>query len=81
MPAVHVRVIATPPARRRPIRTFLAPYDPATVRTALDGSDDAADDLIEIVGVVEDVKSWRVEEPAEPTLVFVGRIDPLKDLA
>jgi transcription-repair coupling factor (superfamily II helicase) len=30
-----VSVIATPPARRRPIRTFLAPYDPATVRTAL----------------------------------------------
>jgi transcription-repair coupling factor (superfamily II helicase) len=30
-----VSLIATPPARRRPIRTFLAPYDPATVRTAL----------------------------------------------
>jgi transcription-repair coupling factor (superfamily II helicase) len=30
-----VSVIATPPARRRPIRTFLAPYDPATIRTAL----------------------------------------------
>lgn len=30
-----VSVIATPPARRRPIRTFLAPYDAATFRTAL----------------------------------------------
>lgn len=30
-----VSIIATPPARRRPIRTFLAPYDPATVATAL----------------------------------------------
>jgi transcription-repair coupling factor (superfamily II helicase) len=30
-----VSVIASPPARRRPIRTFLAPYDPATLRTAL----------------------------------------------
>lgn len=30
-----VSVIATPPARRRPIRTFLAPYDGASVRTAL----------------------------------------------
>ncbi|MFC3079139.1 transcription-repair coupling factor [Phenylobacterium terrae] len=30
-----VSVIATPPARRRPIRTFLSPFDPATVRTAL----------------------------------------------
>jgi transcription-repair coupling factor (superfamily II helicase) len=30
-----VSVIATPPARRRPIRTFLAPFDPATTRTAL----------------------------------------------
>ena len=30
-----VSVIATPPARRRPIRTFMAPYDAATVRTAL----------------------------------------------
>jgi transcription-repair coupling factor (superfamily II helicase) len=30
-----VSVIATPPARRRPVRTFLAPYDSATARTAL----------------------------------------------
>jgi transcription-repair coupling factor (superfamily II helicase) len=30
-----VSLLATPPARRRPIRTFLAPYDAATVRTAL----------------------------------------------
>jgi len=30
-----VSVIATPPARRRPIRTFVAPWDEATVRTAL----------------------------------------------
>ncbi|WP_091737696.1 DEAD/DEAH box helicase [Phenylobacterium immobile] len=31
----EVSVIASPPARRRPIRTFLAPFDAATVRTAL----------------------------------------------
>lgn len=30
-----VSIIATPPARRRPIRTFLAPYDRATVAAAL----------------------------------------------
>ncbi len=30
-----VSVIASPPARRRPIRTFVAPYDAASVRTAL----------------------------------------------
>ncbi|RAK56436.1 transcription-repair coupling factor [Phenylobacterium deserti] len=30
-----VSVIATPPARRRPIRTFLTPFDSATLRTAL----------------------------------------------
>jgi transcription-repair coupling factor (superfamily II helicase) len=30
-----VSVIATPPARRRPIRTFLSPLDPVTVREAL----------------------------------------------
>jgi transcription-repair coupling factor (superfamily II helicase) len=30
-----VSVIATPPARRRPIRTFLAPFDAASVRMAL----------------------------------------------
>jgi transcription-repair coupling factor (superfamily II helicase) len=30
-----VSVIASPPARRRPIRTFLAPFDGASVRTAL----------------------------------------------
>lgn len=31
----EISVIATPPARRLPIRTFLAPLDPATVREAL----------------------------------------------
>ena len=30
-----VSVIASPPARRRPIRTFLAPFDPASIRSAL----------------------------------------------
>jgi transcription-repair coupling factor (superfamily II helicase) len=30
-----VSVIATPPARRRPVRTLIAPFDPASVRTAL----------------------------------------------
>lgn len=30
-----VSVIATPPARRRPIRTFVAPYDRATIAAAL----------------------------------------------
>jgi transcription-repair coupling factor (superfamily II helicase) len=30
-----VSIIATPPARRRPIRTFLAPFDAGAVRTAL----------------------------------------------
>ncbi|MBE7219009.1 MAG: DEAD/DEAH box helicase [Caulobacteraceae bacterium] len=30
-----VSVIASPPARRRPVRTFLSPFDPATLRTAL----------------------------------------------
>ena len=31
----QVSVIATPPARRQPIRTAAGPFDPATVRTAL----------------------------------------------
>ena len=30
-----VSIIASPPARRRPVRTFLSPFDPATLRTAL----------------------------------------------
>ncbi len=30
-----VSIIATPPARRRPIRTFLTPFDPASIRMAL----------------------------------------------
>ncbi|MHB8286478.1 MAG: transcription-repair coupling factor [Caulobacteraceae bacterium] len=30
-----ISVIATPPARRRPIRTFITPFDPASVRSAL----------------------------------------------
>lgn len=31
----EVSVIASPPARRRPIRTFLAPFDEASLKTAL----------------------------------------------
>ena len=31
----ELSIIATPPAQRRPIRTFLAPFDPATARQAL----------------------------------------------
>ena len=31
----EVSVIASPPARRRPVRTLLSPFDPATLRTAL----------------------------------------------
>jgi transcription-repair coupling factor (superfamily II helicase) len=31
----ELSIIATPPARRQPIRTFLTPFDPATVREAL----------------------------------------------
>ncbi|MBS9721870.1 transcription-repair coupling factor [Tianweitania sp. BSSL-BM11] len=30
-----VSILASPPARRRPIRTFLAPYDAASLKTAL----------------------------------------------
>ncbi|WP_173087492.1 DEAD/DEAH box helicase [Devosia sp. 1635] len=30
-----VSIIATPPARRRPVRTFLAPFDAGSLRTAL----------------------------------------------
>jgi transcription-repair coupling factor (superfamily II helicase) len=31
----ELSIIATPPARRQPIRTFLTPFDPASVRDAL----------------------------------------------
>jgi transcription-repair coupling factor (superfamily II helicase) len=31
----EVSIIATPPARRQPVRTFLTPFDAVTVRTAL----------------------------------------------
>lgn len=31
----EVSVLATPPAERQPVRTFVAPFDPTTVRTAL----------------------------------------------
>ncbi len=31
----ELSIIATPPARRQPIRTFLTPFDPASVREAL----------------------------------------------
>ncbi|WP_082532253.1 MULTISPECIES: DEAD/DEAH box helicase [unclassified Phenylobacterium] len=56
-----VSVIATPPARRRPIRTFLAQYDPATLRTALLREKARAGQSFLVVPRISDIEQWRNE--------------------
>jgi transcription-repair coupling factor (superfamily II helicase) len=56
-----VSVIATPPARRRPIRTFLSPFDPATVRTALMREKRRRGQSFLVVPRIEDIEPLRAQ--------------------
>ncbi len=54
-------VIATPPARRRPIRTFLSPYDPASARTALMREQRRGGQSFFVVPRIEDIDTVAAE--------------------
>lgn len=56
-----VSVIATPPARRRPVRTFLAPYDAAAARTALLREKRRGGQSFFVVPRIEDIEIVREE--------------------
>jgi transcription-repair coupling factor (superfamily II helicase) len=49
-------LLATPPARRRPVRTELAPFDPASVKTALIREHRRAGQSFCVVPRIEDIK-------------------------
>jgi transcription-repair coupling factor (superfamily II helicase) len=75
-----VSVIATPPARRRPVRTFLAPYDAATVRTALLRERRRGGQSFVVVPRIEDIARTAEElkrlVPELTTLVAHGELPP-----
>ncbi len=54
-----VSVLATPPARRRPIRTFLAPFDAAAMRTALLREKRRGGQSFIVVPRIEDIEPMR----------------------
>ena len=54
-----VSVIASPPARRRPIRTFVAPFDGASVRTALVREKRRGGQSFVVAPRIEDIPSLR----------------------
>lgn len=56
-----VSILATPPARRRPIRTFVAPFDAATARTALLREMRRGGQSFVVVPRIEDIETVRAE--------------------
>ena len=56
-----VSVIATPPARRRPVRTLLSPHDPATVKTALERERARGGQSFVVTPRIEDIEPLRAE--------------------
>lgn len=54
-----ISVLATAPARRRPIRTFLAPFDPATLATALRRERTRQGQSFLVVPRIEDIEPLR----------------------
>jgi transcription-repair coupling factor (superfamily II helicase) len=76
----EVSVIATPPARRRPIRTFLAPWDAATVRTALLRERRRGGQSFVVVPRIEDIEPIRRElarlAPELTTRIAHGELAP-----
>ncbi|WP_374471059.1 transcription-repair coupling factor [Phenylobacterium sp.] len=75
-----VSVIATPPARRRPVRTFLSPYDAATARTALLREKRRGGQSFLVVPRIEDIGPMTEElarvAPELKTVVAHGELPP-----
>ncbi|WP_174299418.1 TRCF domain-containing protein [Caulobacter sp. S45] len=56
-----ISVIATPPARRRPVRTLLSPFDPATIRTALQREQARGGQSFVVTPRIEDIEDLRAQ--------------------
>lgn len=74
-----VSVIASPPARRRPIRTFLSEFDSASVRSALVLERRRAGQSFVVVPRIEDIEPMRETlgdlVPELSTVVVHGKLD------
>lgn len=75
-----ISILAAPPARRRPVRTFLAPYDKAAVRTALNREKRRGGQSFVVVPRVEDIEATvamlKEIAPALSVEVVHGKLDP-----
>jgi transcription-repair coupling factor (superfamily II helicase) len=76
-----VSVIASPPARRRPVRTFLAPFDTASLRTALMREKRRGGQSFVVVPRIEDIgpMSERLAKVAPELSVRVAHGDMAND--
>jgi len=76
----NISIIATPPARRQPIRTFLTGFDPATVREALMREKRRAGQSFVVCSRIEDIEPMRAQlETLVPELDLVvahGQMPP-----
>jgi transcription-repair coupling factor (superfamily II helicase) len=76
----ELSVIATPPARRQPIRTFLTPFDPASVRDALMRERRRRGQSFVVCSRVEDIEPIRERlerlVPELQVMVAHGQMDP-----
>ncbi|WP_244470419.1 transcription-repair coupling factor [Microvirga vignae] len=75
-----ISIIATPPARRQPIRTFLSAFDPATVREALMREKRRAGQSFVVCSRIEDIEPMRGQltrlAPELELIVAHGQIPP-----
>ncbi len=76
----EISVIATPPARRRPVRTLLSPFDPSTVRTALQREHARGGQSFVVTPRIEDIGELRAQladlVPELSLLVAHGELAP-----
>ncbi len=76
----EISVIATPPARQRPVRTLLSPFDPATVRTALQRERARGGQSFVVTPRIEDIEGLRAQlaqlVPDLSLLVAHGELAP-----
>ena len=56
-----ISVIATPPARRRPVRTLLSPFNPVTIRTALQRERARGGQSFVVTPRIEDIEPLRAQ--------------------
>ncbi len=75
-----ISVIATPPARRRPVRTLLAPFDPVTIKTALQRERARGGQSFVVTPRIEDIEPLRAQlaglVPELGLLVAHGELPP-----